>query len=88
MRGVCPLRERGADPKADPQIPGRVELEAVLGHAGAHPLQARVHPRQLVVVEDADPAQAARVGPRLVDVVDRQLPVEGQRAVHPPEAWS
>ena len=52
----------------------------------AHPLQAGVDLRQLLLVEDADLAQAAGVGLRLVDVVGRQPPVELDRAVERPEA--
>ena len=66
---------------------GALELEAVGAHADADPLQPRFDLRELIGFEDADSLQAAGVGDRLVDVVDRQLPVEGQRAVEPPEAW-
>ena len=63
-----------------------LELEAVLAHARADPLEAGVDLLQLLVVEHADPAQPAGVRLRLVDVVGRQPPVELDRAVEPPEA--
>ena len=79
------LAEQALDRHVDVLV-GVLEGEAMLGHAGAHPLQAGVDLGQLLRVENADPEQAAGVGPRLVDVVGRQLPVEWQRAVERPEA--
>ena len=79
------VAEQALDRHVDVLV-GLLEGEAVPGHALAHPLQAGVDPGQLVVVEDADPAQAAGMGLGLVDVVGGQLPVERQRAVECPEA--
>ena len=52
----------------------------------ADPVEAGDDPRELLLVEDADPAQRPRVRLRLVDVVGRQPPVELERAVEAPEA--
>ena len=41
---------------------GVLELEAVLGHARADPVEPGVDLRQLVRVEDADPRQPTGVG--------------------------
>ena len=84
-QGADLLAEQPLDRHVDVLV-GLLEGEAVLAHPGPDPLQAGFHPRQLIVVEHADRAQAAGVGARLVDVVDRQLPVERQRAVEAPEA--
>ena len=51
-----------------------------------HALQPGVDLLELVVVEDAELAQAAGVRLRLVDVVGRQPPIELDRAVEAPEA--
>ena len=79
------LAEQALDRHVDVLV-GVVELESVRGHALAHALEAGVDLAQLVIVEDADAAQATGVGLRLVDVVGRQLPVKGKRAVEAPEA--
>ena len=90
---MCSLPASGADLLAEQALDrhvdvlvGVVELEAVLAHAGADALEAGIDLLELLVVEDADLAQAASVGLRLVDVVGSQPPVELDRAVEPPEA--
>ena len=79
------LAEQALDRHVDVLV-GLVELEAVLPHPGPNALQAGVDLLQLVVVEDAQLEQAARVRLRLVDVVGRQPPIELDRAVEAPEA--
>jgi hypothetical protein len=79
------LAEQALDRHMDVLV-GGLELEPVLGHAGADAVEALLDPGQLIGVEDADPAEAAGVGLRLVDVVRRQPGIEGERPVEPPEA--
>ncbi len=79
------LAEQALDRHVDVLV-GVLELETVLAHAGADPLQPNVDLLQLVAVEDADLTQAASVRLRLVDVIGSQPPIELDRAVDPPEA--
>jgi hypothetical protein len=58
----------------------------VLAHPGVDAVQPGLDLGQLVLGEDADPAEAAGVRLRLVDVVRRQPGVESERAVEAPEA--
>ena len=69
----CPRRPRRTRSRARPSAPRTRSRPASIS-------------LELLVVEDADSAQAPGVRLRLVDVVGRQPPVELDRAVEPPEA--
>ena len=65
---------------------GVVELELARLQLGADLLEAAVDRRQLLLGQHVDLAEGPRMGPRLVDVIGREAPVELDRAVQPPEA--